>query len=203
MGVAMTKTTKAARSTRLPKAQRRQQLLERARLIVREEGADRLTLGNLAERAGISKPVVYDHFPTRSALLIELYRWLDKARVDTFRDLMADGDHSPEKTIGLLAESFIHCAADTGGEVHAIGASLVGSEEKAAVLEELFDYCVQMFVSVLQPHSTLPPDELERRCIGLVGGGEALAGATVRGNGTEEDAVTAFASLIHGAMRPY
>lgn len=114
---------------------------------------------------------------------------------------MAKGDHPLEETIGLLAKAFIHCAADTRGEVHAVAASLVGSEEKSAVLEELFDQCVQMFVSVLKPHSTLPPDELERRCIGLVGGGEALAGAAVRGNGSEADAVTAFASLIHGAMR--
>ncbi len=197
----MTKTKKRARAPRLQKAQRRQQLLDTARLIVREDGADRLTLGNLAERANVSKPVVYDHFSTRSVLLIELYRWLDTERVNTFRDSMANGDHPLGETVGLLASAFIHCATDTRGEVHAVAASLVGSEEKAAVLEELFDHCVQMFVSVLKPHSALPTDELERRCIGLVGGGEALAGAAVRGNGSEADAVTAFASLIHGAMR--
>jgi hypothetical protein len=58
-----------------------------------------------------------------------------------------------------------------------------------------------MFVSVLKPHSTLAPEELERRCIRLVGGGEAIAGAAARGNGSEADAVAAFASLIYGAMR--
>ena len=200
VAVAAIKTTKPARSPRLPKAERRQQLMDTARLIVREHGADRLTLGYLAERAGVSKPVVYDHFPTRSILLIALYRWLDTERVDAFRNAMANGRRSLSETVELLAEAFIHCAADTKGEVHAIGASLAGSEEKAAVLQELTDHCVQMFVSVLKPHSTLAPDELERRCIGLVGGGEALAGAAVRGNGSEADAVTAFASLIHGAM---
>jgi hypothetical protein len=88
-----------------------------------------------------------------------------------------------------------------GAEVLAIGSALAGSEDKAAVLRELFDYCVQMFVSVLKPHSSVPPDELERRCIGLVGAGEALAGAAVRGHGSQVDAVEAFSSLIHGAMR--
>lgn len=194
-------TDKTARARRLPKAQRHQQLLEMARLIARDDGADRLTLGYLSERAGVSKPVVYDHFPTRSALLMELYRWLDKERVDMFRDLMKRGNHSRDETIRLLAEAFIHCAADTRGEVHAVGASLVGSDEKAALLEELFNHCVQMFVTVLEAHSDLSLDELERRCIGLVAGGEALAGAAVRGNGTEADAVTAFEALIHGAMR--
>ena len=196
----MKDATKPARSPRLPKAERREQLIETARLIVRAEGADRLTLGRLAMRAGVSKPVVYDHFATRSALLIELYRRLDRERVDAFRDAMADGRRGLTETVDLLAEAFIHCAADTRGEVHAIGAAMAGSEEKAAVLRELFDHCVQMFVSVLTPHTSLPPDELERRCIGLVGGGEALAAAAVRGHGSEAQAAEAFASLIHGAM---
>ncbi|MFC7557085.1 TetR/AcrR family transcriptional regulator [Pseudoroseomonas wenyumeiae] len=56
---------------RFSKAERRRQLLDTALLIVREEGADRLTLGHLAARAGVSKPVAYDHFGTRSGLLIE------------------------------------------------------------------------------------------------------------------------------------
>lgn len=68
---------------------RRQQLLETARLIVREEGADRLTLSHLAVRAGVSKPVTYEHFETRTGLLIELYRWIDTERIAAFRTLMA------------------------------------------------------------------------------------------------------------------
>jgi AcrR family transcriptional regulator len=43
--------------SRLSKAERRQQLLDTALAIVREEGADRLTLGHLAARAGVSKPI--------------------------------------------------------------------------------------------------------------------------------------------------
>lgn len=74
---------------RLSKSERRQQLLETARLIVREEGADRLTLGHLAVRAGVSKPVTYEHFETRTGLLIELYRWIDTERIAAFRTLMA------------------------------------------------------------------------------------------------------------------
>ena len=30
--------------------------------LVREEGTEALTLGRLAERSGVTKPVVYDHF---------------------------------------------------------------------------------------------------------------------------------------------
>ena len=186
-------------SRRLSKTQRRRQLLEKARMIARDEGADRLTLGHLAVCAGVSKPVVYDHFPSRSSLLIELYRWMDLEQVKAFQDAMAAGGHGPEDTFEMLANAYIHCAADMKGEVYAIGAALAGSEEKTAVLRELLDNCVQMFVAVLQPHSALPLDELQLRCIGLVGAGEALAAAVVRGSTTEAQACEAFKPLIRAS----
>lgn len=185
---------------RLSKAERRSQLLDTALSIVREEGADRLTLGHLAVRAGVSKPVVYDHFETRSVLLIELYRWIDTERVDAFRDAMTETARSLEETAQILASAYIQCAADHSDEFFAVGAALAGSEEKAAVFQELLDHCVQMFVSVLKPHATLPAAELESRCTGLVGAGEALAGALARGRYRQEEAIRAFVSLIKGAL---
>ncbi|MCD4662171.1 MULTISPECIES: TetR/AcrR family transcriptional regulator [unclassified Agrobacterium] len=187
-------------SRRLSKGERRRQLLDTALLIVRDEGADRLTLGNLASRAGISKPVAYEHFGTRSGLLIELYRWIDEERVKAFRTAMAAGARSLEETIRLLAEAYIRCAADITDEFHTIGAALTGSEEKAVVFKELLDNSVQMFTAVLMPFDILPAEELEKRCIGFVGAGEALSSAVVRQTLHQREAVEVFASLIGGGM---
>lgn len=185
---------------RLAKAERRSQLLETALQVIRLEGADRLTLGHLAKCAGVSKPVVYDHFATRSALLIELYRWIDIERINAFRELMAASPRSLEDTAQLLAGAYIECASNNTDEFYAVGAALAGSDEKAAVFQELLDNCVQMFISVLAPHASLPAGELERRCTGLVGAGEALAGALVRGKFTAAEAVDSFAALIRGSL---
>ncbi|SJZ84870.1 TetR/AcrR family transcriptional regulator [Consotaella salsifontis] len=187
-------------SRRLSKTERRRQLLDTALLIVRTEGADRLTLGHLAESAGVSKPVAYDHFSTRSGLLIELYRWIDTERVNAFRDAMATGSRSFDETAGLLASAYIDCAADMTDEFHSVGAALAGSEEKAAVFQELLDHSVQMFVAVLKPHAASPSEELEQRCIGLVGAGEALSAAVVRGKLRRSEAAEVFASLIRGSL---
>lgn len=189
-------------SRRLSKAERRRQLLDTALLIVREENADSLTLGRLAVRAGVSKPVVYDHFATRSALLIELYKWIDTERVRAFREAMSRTARSPEETAQVLASAYIQCAADNTDEFHAVGAALAGSEEKAAVFQELLDNCVRMFVSVLEPHATLASAELERCCTGLVGAGEALAGALVRGRHAQDEVIETFAALIRGVLSP-
>ncbi|WP_130834787.1 TetR/AcrR family transcriptional regulator [[Erwinia] mediterraneensis] len=185
---------------RLTGAERRKQLLNTAFLIVREENADRLTLGNLAVRAGVSKPVVYDHFATRSALLIELYRWIDRERVRIFTEMMTTTLRSPQETVQMLAHAYINCAADKTDEFHSVGAALAGSEEKSAVFQELLDNCVAMFVSILTPHVNMSPRSLQQCCIGLVGAGEALSAAFARGQLNQKEAVASFASLITGAI---
>lgn len=196
-----TPLTTSASTRRLSKADRRRQLLDTALLIVREEGADRLTLGHLAVCACVSKPVVYDHFGTRSSLLIELYKWIDTERVDAFRDAMSTATMTLKDTAVVLASAYIRCAADTSDEFFAVGAALAGSEEKAAVFQELLDNCVQMFIAVLKPHAVLSAAELERLCTGLVGAGEALSGSLVRGRHGENEVIDAFASLIRGAFQ--
>ncbi|MGL6161334.1 TetR/AcrR family transcriptional regulator [Microbulbifer sp.] len=187
-------------SRRLSRAERRRQLLDTALQIVRDEGADRLTLGHLAARAGISKPVAYDHFGTRSKLLIELYKSIDREQANALRKGLITGERSLEETIEALASAYIHCYADTSGEWHAIGAALTGSEEKEAVYQELLDGYVQLFAAVLEPYVNLPQVDLERRCVGLIGAGEALSAAMVRGNCSEADAAKTFASLIQGGV---
>ena len=105
------------------------------------------------------------------------------------------------RPVKVLATTYVQCAADMTGEFHAVGAALAGSYEKAAVFQKLLDNSVQMFVSVLKPHSTLPLAELERRCVGLVGAGEALSAAMARGRCSEVEAAGTFASLISSALR--
>lgn len=196
----MEKPTKEGVGRRLSKAARRQQLLETARLIVREEGADRLTLGYLAIQAGVSKPVVYEHFGTRSGLLIELYRCLDLEQIEAFRQLMVTRQQSAEEATAALAEGYIRCVTDMQGEVGVLAAALAGSEEKAAVYQELLEHGTRMVVAVLTPHSRRPVAELQVSCIGLVGAGEALAAAVVRGALGEHEAIAAFTRLVRAVL---
>jgi len=188
------------RGRRLSKADRRRQLLVAALDVIREEGADNLTPGHLAVRAGVSKPVVYDHFGTRSGLLIELYRWIDTERVEAFRLTMASAGKDRDETIASLADAYIRCAADLTGEFYLVGAALAGSPEKAEVYAELLDQSVAMFVSVLRPFNRLTGPAATRLCVGLVGAGEGLSAAIVRGKLTEADAIATFRDIISAAV---
>lgn len=128
-GIRMSKT---AAAKKMPKAQRREQLMETALEIVRTQGTDALTLGYLAERAGVSKPIAYEHFGTRSGLLIALYQQLDQQQVD---DLLAALEQAPKQLASvarLMSEAYMACYRSIGPEWHAISAALKGDEELSA-----------------------------------------------------------------------
>jgi len=192
--------TPEAPQRRLSKAQRRLQLLEAALAIVRKEGADRLTLGHLAVCAGVSKPVVYEHFGTRSGLLIALYQAMDVEQSNALREALTTGEHNLKDVVERLAVAYVHCAVDTDGVWQAVGAALAGSEEKGAVHQELLDGYVQLFATVLAAHSPLSRPDLERRCVGFIGAGEALSAAMLRGHCTENEAAQTFAALMQGGL---
>jgi len=62
---------------------RRRQLLEVAATMARREGLDRLSMIGLASEAGVSRQLVYEHFPSLSSLVASLL-------LDRFGELDAD-----------------------------------------------------------------------------------------------------------------
>ena len=59
----------ATKAPRMTGEQRREQLLDTTRQLVGEQGFHAVSIDAVARRAGITRPVVYDHFPTLGALL--------------------------------------------------------------------------------------------------------------------------------------
>jgi AcrR family transcriptional regulator len=59
-------------STRLPRPARRKQLLGAAREVFVAQGYHAAAMDEIAERAGVSKPVLYQHFPGKLELYLAL-----------------------------------------------------------------------------------------------------------------------------------
>jgi AcrR family transcriptional regulator len=57
---------------RLPADQRRQQLIDVAREVFAEKGFHATSMDEVASNAGVTKPVLYQHFPSKRALYLEL-----------------------------------------------------------------------------------------------------------------------------------
>jgi len=60
------------RPVRLPRPARRRQLLEAAQAVFVERGYHAAAMDDIAERAGVSKPVLYQHFPSKLELYLAL-----------------------------------------------------------------------------------------------------------------------------------
>jgi AcrR family transcriptional regulator len=59
-------------SSRLPAPQRRRQLLDRALGVFAAHGFHDTSMNDIAEAAGVTKPVLYQHFRSKRALYLEL-----------------------------------------------------------------------------------------------------------------------------------
>lgn len=186
---------------RMPKELRRDQLLETARAIVREEGTDVLTLGYLAERAGVSKPIAYEHFGTRSGLLIALYRGIDEKQVKVLLEALDRTPKTLEDVARTMGEAYMRCYRTAGPEWHAISAALKADEEMESFQQELLDSYVDLYCNALQPYCNLPRKELRLRCVGIIGAGEALAHGMLRKRSSAAAAATALGALIVAWLR--
>lgn len=74
-------STDSARAPRLPREQRRQQVLGAALEVFSSVGYHAASMDDIAERAGVSKPVLYQHFPGK----LDLYLALLDAGLDDLR----------------------------------------------------------------------------------------------------------------------
>src|SRR5437868_5515773 len=113
----------------MAKEQRRSQLLQTALTIVREEGTEALTLAYLAERAGVTKPIAYEHFGTRAGLLIALYRDYDDRQTAALRAALSTGGKRIADVATILSTAYVDCSLSMGPEIRAIFDALSASEE--------------------------------------------------------------------------
>lgn len=87
MVVAASVEESVSRTARLPKSERREQLMAVARSVFVEQGYHSASMEIISETAGVSKPLLYQHFPSK----LDLYLALLDAGID---DLLAKSDAS-------------------------------------------------------------------------------------------------------------
>lgn len=178
---------------RLSKSDRHRQLLDTARELIRDEGTDTFTLGRLAERAGVTKPLVYDHFGDRSGVLVELYREFESRQRDTLDVALRDVEPELGAVSGIVAAAYIDCCLAEGRELADVVAALSGSSALSMVRREAEDAYLAACRDALAPYSG-PLDEAALRAI--VGAGDALARSVLDGGVSADRARAALARVI-------
>lgn len=98
---------------RMPPAERREQLIDAALAVILEQGYSGVSIEAIAREAGVTRPVVYDHFPNLGRLLYALVEREERLSLEQLEQVVPDdpGDREP---IDLLAEgvkSFLEAVA--------------------------------------------------------------------------------------------
>lgn len=165
---------------RLSREERQRQLLDTAWRLVREEGTEALTLGRLAEQAGVTKPVVYDHFGTRGGLLAALYREFDARQTALMEAALEASAPSLPDRATVIAAACVDCVLLQGREIPGVSAALAGSPELAAIKRDCEAGFLEKCRTALAPFAGaggIAPAGLRA----MLGAAEALSDAAASG----------------------
>jgi AcrR family transcriptional regulator len=181
------KSESGKQRTRLTREERYGQLIEVAWKIVGEEGTEALTLGRLSERAGVTKPVVYDHFTTRSGLLAALYREFDIRQTKVMDAALHASAQTLADKAGVIASSYVDCVLLQGREIPGITAALAGSPELEAIKRDYEKAFVEKCRKTLAPFANAG-SIASAGLWAMLGAAEALSYAAAIGDITPQQA---------------
>jgi AcrR family transcriptional regulator len=170
-----TTTTESARGPRLPRSARRKQLLAAAQEVFVAGGYHATAMDDIAERAGVSKPVLYQHFPSK----LELYVALLDGNVDTLeqqvRAALASTTDNAERVSRCIA-AYFDFVADPGGAFRLLFESDLRSEPSVRDrVERSLRLSVEALTETIAADTGLSRDEAELLSCGLAGMAEVSA----------------------------
>src|SRR3978361_1929283 len=102
----------AQRTSRLPRGARRLQLLRAAQDVFVAQGFHAAAMDDIADRAGVSKPVLYQHFPGKRELYLALLEQQVDELTDRVRQAMAGTDDNRLRVDGAVGAYFDFVGAD-------------------------------------------------------------------------------------------
>ena len=190
---------------RLSREDRLRQLLDIAWQIIRAEGTDALTLGYLAEKAGVTKPVVYDHFVTRAGLLAALYRDFDARQTLVMDAAIANCEPTLISTASVIAKAYVDCVLLQGNEIPGVIAALASTPELEKIKREYEAIFLEKCRNDLAPYAN--GGEITQAALrAMLGAAEALSHAAANdeisaGQASDELFETIMAMVERAAAR--
>ncbi|MGY4641885.1 TetR/AcrR family transcriptional regulator [Pseudomonas sp. P7548] len=183
----MSSSESPAPRRRLTREDRLRQLLDVAWQLVRDEGTEALTLGRLAELAGVTKPVVYDHFVTRAGLLAALYEDFDGRQNQVFSDAIEASAATLDDRAWVIASSYVDCVLLQGREIPGVIAALSSSPELETLKREYEAIFLAKCRDALSPFAAAGSVS-QAGLRAMLGAAEALSHAAASGEISREEA---------------
>ena len=152
-------------SPRLPRPARRRQLLGAAQEIFVAQGYHAAAMDDIADRAGVSKPVLYQHFPGKLDLYLALLDESADELVAIVRDALSSSTDNRQRVPATFRAFFDYVG--TSGEAFRLVFESDLSNEPAVRdrLDSTMQECAEMVSKFI--HSDAGLDEAEAHLLGM------------------------------------
>lgn len=193
------------RGARLPRSARREQLLGAAQEVFVAQGYHSAAMDDIADRAGVSKPVLYQHFPGKLELYLAL---LDKhcdALVESTREALSATTDNKQRVANTMEAYFNYVSSESGAFRLVFESDLTNEPAVRERVERASEASATLVSKVIQEDTDLPEAESKLLAAGVCG----LAQITARywlSQGLEiprDEAVRLVASLAWRGLKGF
>jgi AcrR family transcriptional regulator len=161
--------SRPGRTPRLPRTARRFQLLGAAREVFVAQGYHATAMDEIAERAGVSKPVLYQHVPGKLDLYLALLDEHADRLVTSVREAL-DSTTDNHARVARSIRAYFDFVNDPGGAHQLVLESDLRSEPAVRQrVENAFAQCVRSIAATIVADTGLSQDEADLLAVGLVG----------------------------------
>ncbi|HEY1133656.1 MAG TPA: TetR/AcrR family transcriptional regulator [Nocardioides sp.] len=157
------------RGNRLPRKERRAQLLESALEVFVAQGYHAAAMDDIAERAGVSKPVLYQHFPGKLDLYLALLDESCSTVIASCREALASTDDNKLRVAATIKAFYDYVAHDTGAFRLVFESDLTSEPAVRAQVERVTAETADLVAEVIADDTGLPAEAAKLLAVSLVG----------------------------------
>jgi AcrR family transcriptional regulator len=144
-------------------------LLGAARDVFVAQGYHAAAMDEIAERAGVSKPVLYQHFPGKLELYLALLEESAEALTDTVRSALASTTDNKQR-VSATFKAFFDFVGSTGEAFRLVFESDLRNESAVRQrLDAAMEDHAQMISEIIREDAGISDEEAHLLGIGLVG----------------------------------
>ncbi|MDT0265473.1 TetR/AcrR family transcriptional regulator [Streptomyces sp. DSM 44915] len=163
------------RGTRLPRRARRNQLLGAAQEVFVAQGYHAAAMDDIAERAGVSKPVLYQHFPGKLELYLALLDQHCEALVAAVRQALASTNDNKLR-VAATVEAYFAYVEHEGGAFRLVFESDLTNEPTVRERVDQVSYdCAKLVSAVIAEDTDLPSEQSMLLAVSLCGMAQVTA----------------------------
>jgi AcrR family transcriptional regulator len=188
----------ARRAGRLPRTARRRQLLDAALAVFTAQGYHAAAMDDIAEKAGVSKPVLYQHFPGKRDLYLALLDESAESLLDAVRTALASTADNKLRVRATMRAYYTYVEDTTGAFRLVFESDFTGEPDVRERVDNVGRQCAEMIAAVIAEDTGLPPAESRLLGAALAGVAQVTARTwTAEGSSIpREEAIDLVASLV-------